>query len=509
MSDEIALRAAVCANPDDDTARLVYADWLDEHGTPDPAGRARSSGGAGPGTSAKRAAFIRAKIAEHRLDSADTAAAVVSDSIGFGSEHGHDRVDWSAVDAGVAAHRAAWAAVAGAPSPLSAKGEGVPRIRGVNVRGDERGFYSRAQVSDADSFLARAADLFRAVPITTVAFEALTADQARALLAGGHLARLRELEFDEYTEPDALRALGAHRDAVGVRAIRLEETVTGDHIDALAEGKHWTGVREFEAGYVDDSDEPPTADQFAALFARPWFRGVRTLHAQSCGLNAECARALARNCPELRDLDLWSNPIRAAGAVALAESKALRHLRTLSVAVCEINDGGALAALMTTPNLPALAALHVSVNGARGPSAKDLARGKRGPGLRALSVSNLTPNAAEALAASPTFAGLWWLDVSWSPLADEGVERMLRAAKFEHLVGLDLSETFLNVPGVQALAAWPGGASLQWLNLSSNAFAENGARALIASTHLKNLKHVEATGRAAKLLKAHFKKVKA
>ncbi|HJZ60212.1 MAG TPA: TIGR02996 domain-containing protein [Gemmataceae bacterium] len=38
--------AAICATPDDDTARLVYADWLDEHGDPD------------------RAEFIRLQIAE-------------------------------------------------------------------------------------------------------------------------------------------------------------------------------------------------------------------------------------------------------------------------------------------------------------------------------------------------------------------------------------------------------------------------------------------------------------
>lgn len=31
MSDEPALLAAICADPGDDTPRLVYADWLDEH----------------------------------------------------------------------------------------------------------------------------------------------------------------------------------------------------------------------------------------------------------------------------------------------------------------------------------------------------------------------------------------------------------------------------------------------------------------------------------------------
>jgi uncharacterized protein (TIGR02996 family) len=34
MSDRDALLRAICENPDDDAPRLVYADWLDEHGDP-------------------------------------------------------------------------------------------------------------------------------------------------------------------------------------------------------------------------------------------------------------------------------------------------------------------------------------------------------------------------------------------------------------------------------------------------------------------------------------------
>jgi uncharacterized protein (TIGR02996 family) len=37
MSDEGALLRAICAEPADDTARLVYADWLDEHEQPERA----------------------------------------------------------------------------------------------------------------------------------------------------------------------------------------------------------------------------------------------------------------------------------------------------------------------------------------------------------------------------------------------------------------------------------------------------------------------------------------
>ena len=37
MSDEPALLAAILAHPDEDTPRLMYADWLDEHGQPERA----------------------------------------------------------------------------------------------------------------------------------------------------------------------------------------------------------------------------------------------------------------------------------------------------------------------------------------------------------------------------------------------------------------------------------------------------------------------------------------
>jgi uncharacterized protein (TIGR02996 family) len=50
MSDGDALLAAILAHPDEDTPRLVYADWLDENGQPD------------------RAEFIRLQCANARRD---------------------------------------------------------------------------------------------------------------------------------------------------------------------------------------------------------------------------------------------------------------------------------------------------------------------------------------------------------------------------------------------------------------------------------------------------------
>src|SRR5262245_24075479 len=37
MSDEAALLAAIIAHPDEDTPRLIFADWLDQHGQPERA----------------------------------------------------------------------------------------------------------------------------------------------------------------------------------------------------------------------------------------------------------------------------------------------------------------------------------------------------------------------------------------------------------------------------------------------------------------------------------------
>src|SRR5262245_45387884 len=48
MTDGDALLAAVHAAPDDDAPRLVFADWLDEHGQPE------------------RAAFLRIQVAQRR-----------------------------------------------------------------------------------------------------------------------------------------------------------------------------------------------------------------------------------------------------------------------------------------------------------------------------------------------------------------------------------------------------------------------------------------------------------
>jgi uncharacterized protein (TIGR02996 family) len=63
MTDEPALLAAIAARPDDDTPRLVYADWLDDHGD------------------ANRAEFIRLQCALAQGGPEDPAAAERADEL--------------------------------------------------------------------------------------------------------------------------------------------------------------------------------------------------------------------------------------------------------------------------------------------------------------------------------------------------------------------------------------------------------------------------------------------
>ena len=56
MTAEDALLAAVCADPDADTPRLVYADWLDDRGQDGDAARAEVDDLGGQVSAGRRAA---------------------------------------------------------------------------------------------------------------------------------------------------------------------------------------------------------------------------------------------------------------------------------------------------------------------------------------------------------------------------------------------------------------------------------------------------------------------
>jgi uncharacterized protein (TIGR02996 family) len=490
MSDRAALLAAICAHPDEDTPRLVYADWLEENGA------------------SKRARAIRAAVEHHRLQTADTPAAALGGFLTW-YEGGRKRIDWRAVDAELGAYVAAeHAAEMFRATP---RGEGVPLVKGVLYESTSRGFYNRLEIQDASAFLKSASAIFGAAPITALDFDRLTAEQAAEFVATGHLARVRSLGLVSDCEPDAIRLLGNHRDAAGVRELDLFDAGSGSPgpaVEALAAGQHWSGLERLDVSDLADSDEPPDDQQMAELFARPQFRNLRALTAWGSEVGPRAVKALVKNLTVLRALDISSNPISERGWSALATARTLRHLRHLDLRWCD-REGADPAPLIAGAHLPNLALLLLGGAHLNGPDPKVLARPGRGPGLRALDLrgSVFSAGSAEALAASPSVRGLWYLELGAAGLGDEHLERFVARAEFDRLAYLDLSHNELTARGAKALASWPGAARLQGLNIGGNALGEAGARALAASPYLKGLKYLHSTGRGTILLKKRFKKV--
>jgi uncharacterized protein (TIGR02996 family) len=130
MNEREALLRAVCENPDDDTPRLVFADWLQEHG--DEA----------------RAEFIRVQCEAARL---------AADS---------DRLDGLVRRAGELQELfgTQWLGELPAPDPEHIDWVRYPR-HWLDGEPFDRGFACRLWVKTAGTLVARAGELFAATPV--------------------------------------------------------------------------------------------------------------------------------------------------------------------------------------------------------------------------------------------------------------------------------------------------------------------------------------------------------
>ncbi len=137
MSDRDALFRAVCESPDDDTPRLVFADWLEENGD------------------LERAEFIRLQV---RL--------APSDAPRWDDPEGSARMNQLE-----RAHGEAWRAE-------------LPKVDGAGFCSwFKRGFVDTLAVKDVGALVAHAAELFAAAPVHTVIFDGLNKEQAAAVAA--------------------------------------------------------------------------------------------------------------------------------------------------------------------------------------------------------------------------------------------------------------------------------------------------------------------------------------
>jgi uncharacterized protein (TIGR02996 family) len=174
---------AICANPEDDTVRLVYADWLDEHG--DPA----------------RAEFIRLQIRLHHAMSQDSPE--FEDALARAEQ----LIRW---------HGKLWTWE-------------LPPSPGLTWPNEfQRGFFESVCARTAKWFIKHRKQAFRVAPIRHLTVSEAGEESLAALFAVPEIERLRGLSLQSCrVPPDRLRVLTHCPPLVNLRELEISGRTTG------------------------------------------------------------------------------------------------------------------------------------------------------------------------------------------------------------------------------------------------------------------------------------------
>jgi uncharacterized protein (TIGR02996 family) len=458
MDQQQAFVQAIDEAPADDAPRLIFADWLDEHGQPD------------------RAEFIRVQCELERLWAGDKRAAELRRrSLAL-----------------LAEHETRWL------------GEWADLLVRWTFR---RGFLDSVVVTPGP-FLNHGGELFRLHPVRQVAFvndagrpieEAAVAE----LAASPHLGRIRSLDTTACSrdEPNFGMYGGDHPGPAWCRALAKAAHVTRLDELLLASGQR-------DGGYGT------SPDAFAELVSAPHLHTLRVLdltHTYSCDLGDAIIDLLAGAtfAGNLESLILDGTGASEAGVRRLA-SAPLTRLRCLDLAACPVSEVGLQAIL----NAPHLAALTVIGFAGRGGLVRTLAASPRLSSITALRVAggHWAPREAldraewAELACSPRL-GLKRLEIGYGVADAGGLVELLACPGLADLEELRVGAPFRDWPdnlpallrspagprltafewhegGDEDLASWSGLARLTELDLSTAGVTEMvDASAYIVSPH--------------------------
>jgi uncharacterized protein (TIGR02996 family) len=274
MTPDEAFLQAIRESPADDAPRLIYADWLEEHGQAD------------------RADFIRAQCRLAR-----------SESVGRDSRRLTARAEELLRE-----HWGEWVGpLRELVGPMHDRyGESWLRdgYHSEALTRYCRGFVDRLTL-DAERFLSQADTLLRLVPLRELRLWG-AGRCAPELADCPRLAGLEVLAFSDY----------------------WGDPLTPRDARALASSPYLHGLKALHAGWNSLADEGVTA-----LVRAPWLTSLVLLDLTDNGITDDGTRALA-DCPyltRLQTLHLRRNPISGHGRAALEASPHLRRLTRLEV----------------------------------------------------------------------------------------------------------------------------------------------------------------------------------
>jgi uncharacterized protein (TIGR02996 family) len=444
----------ITAHPDDDSPRLIFADWLEEKGDSD------------------RAEFIRVQVERARLPKWDARQVRL----------------WLRERDLLRQHGQKWR-------------EELPNLGGIHWMAFRRGFVATANFVNYAVFREKASAYWAATPLETVSVRWPRRNEAVDTIAP--IAGLRELsinagfasrrEIDRFAGApllSTLRTLNVRNGSLGVEgfrqltaspylwnltALRLPSNSIGNGgISALFDAVALTSLEELDLSEEDNYGrygEDPIIEAtgmellatwsgmtrlrsltlsgnnvgregLRALLRSPRAIGLKELVLRDNGLNGSAMLEFraAHSKLQLDVLDLGENLLGDLGAAGLASASCLRELKVLNLDRCEIQSSGARG-LAKAPFLGSLRRLNVNQN-SFGPEGLHALLKKKSRDLHTLQIVN-------------------------NDLGDKGVARLAESAA---------SDTLLEV------------------NLANNGQGFRAVSALVKSAHLRNLLVLRFTG---------------
>jgi len=361
MTDESALLGAIRGNPDEDTPRLVFADWLQENGQ------------------TERAEFIRLQCEAARMP--------------LGTKD--RRKKEIAAEKLFKAHKVEWF------GPLWKKFySSKPAVSHCHI---ERGFITSLK-NDVREFIAHADAIAKYAPcLRRVRVKHVEGDIAK-LLAKPFIRDVAELDLISL-HPESYAILRDHPAWGAFDALRLTFEFENE-TDTLAELENVPLVKavrrlDLHYGYFLHSDQIPEVGDAAAQ--EPSLRELRRL-----------------KLPNLRGFGFYG--MDAESAKTFAAWPGLKQLDWLDFETCGINDDAAVA-ILTATTLPKLTRLNLNENDLSTPTAEALANCKQLAGLTNLAIdwNNLRDADATRLAASTVLPAMLPMDVSFNHLTEKGI----------------------------------------------------------------------------------------
>ncbi|HKB04002.1 MAG TPA: TIGR02996 domain-containing protein [Gemmataceae bacterium] len=360
MSDRDDLLRAVLAAPEDDAPRLIYADWLDEHGHPE------------------RAEFVRLQCAMDRIPPKTGRWRPL-----------HERTarlerEW----------RATWA------------GAALKKVLNIEFR---RGFVDRVRLT-VEQFLASAEDLFGLEPLRTWEFT------SNAFFVRGRnfadvaccpaFDRVRGVACGNYLPEELVTALAESRYLGGLRSLSVSYRLPGPReiaglfaaapnlVELSAQDAPVKNLRELwrrgapaRLRRLELVHSRLTDQGVHQLATSPALDRLEVLRLDGNDLSARAAEAIASSdyLYGLRELSFAGTQLADYGAVALAQSPVLKNLRVLNLTGCYVDNAGAQA-LADSPYLDQIECLCLDENRVSVEVENELAK-RFGPGTCSFSWS--------------------------------------------------------------------------------------------------------------------------